>query len=196
MDLMVNPTITKFAQKVDGEITELKLGTKQEDAYAQIYAKGAESGSAKVENNKAATINVSTYTQPVEITPTSGKTSMKKATVTLSNIPVATGYDFTDDERNTFTLFTLAKTGGGDCKFLFVLNGLAINDLSNLTESAKAYLINSGDPVTEGSIAISGTAITVTLSLGGGTETYTGTTSATGTEVEGLIALIGSERYS
>ena len=34
MDLMVNPTITKFAQKVDGEITELKLGVKEEDAYA------------------------------------------------------------------------------------------------------------------------------------------------------------------
>ena len=66
-----------------------------------------------------------------------------------------------------------------------MLNGLAINDLSNLTESAKAYLINSGDPVTEGSIAISGTDITVTLTLGGSTVTYTGTTSATGTEVEG-----------
>ena len=87
MDLMINPTITKFAQKVDGEITELKLGAKQEDAYAQIYQKGVESGSGKVENNKAATINVSTYTQAVEITPTSGKTSMKKATITLSNIP-------------------------------------------------------------------------------------------------------------
>ena len=91
MDIMVNPTITKFAQKVDGEITELKLGANQEDAYAQIYAKGAESGSGKVENNKAATINVSTYTQPVEITPTSGKTSMKKATITLSNIPSPSG---------------------------------------------------------------------------------------------------------
>lgn len=87
MDLMVNPTITKFAQKVDGEITELKLGAKQEDAYAQIYQKGAESGGGKVENNKTATINVSTYTDPIEITPTSGKTSMKKATITLSNIP-------------------------------------------------------------------------------------------------------------
>lgn len=91
MDLMVNPVITKFAQKVDGEITELKLGENQEDAYAQIYQKGAESGGGKVENNKAATIDVSTYSAPVEVTPTSGKTSMKKATVTLSNIPSGSG---------------------------------------------------------------------------------------------------------
>lgn len=87
MDLMINPTITKFAQKVDGEITELKLGAKQEDAYAQIYQKGAESGGGSVENNKSATIDVSAYSAPVEVTPTSGKTSMKKATITLSNIP-------------------------------------------------------------------------------------------------------------
>ena len=191
MDLYANPTITDFQQDVNGDIKMLKIGVKKEDAYANIQ--GQVTG--KVENNKTATINVSTYTQPVEITPTSSKTSMKKATVTLSNIPVGTGYDFTDDTRNTFTLFDLEKTGGTDCKFLFVLNGLAINDLSNLTESAKAYLINSGDPVTEGSIAISGTDITVTLTLGGSTVTYTGTTSATGTEVEGLIALIGSGRY-
>jgi len=192
MKLYANPTITDFQQDVNGDIKMLKIGVDKEDAYANIQGQTT----TKVENNKAATINVSTYTQPVEVTPTSGKTSMKKATITLSNIPVATGYDFTDDPRNTFTLFPLEKTGGSDCKFLFVLNGLAINDLSNLTSSAKAYLINSGDPVTEGSVAISGTDITVTLTLGGVTETYTGTTSAEGTEVEGLIALIGSERYS
>lgn len=45
------------------------------------------SSSADLDDNKAATINVSTYTQPVEVTPTSGKDGMKKATITLSNIP-------------------------------------------------------------------------------------------------------------
>ncbi len=47
--------------------------------------------SVKLETNKAKTINVSTYTAPVEITPTTGKDGMKKATVTLSNIPTASG---------------------------------------------------------------------------------------------------------
>ena len=40
-----------------------------------------------IETNKTATINVSEYTAPVEITPTSPNTAMAKATVTLSNIP-------------------------------------------------------------------------------------------------------------
>lgn len=44
-------------------------------------------GGADLEDNKTATIDVSTYTEPVEITPTAGKDGMKKATVTLSNIP-------------------------------------------------------------------------------------------------------------
>lgn len=42
---------------------------------------------AELDDNKTASINASTYTQPVEITPTSGKEGMKKCTVTLTNIP-------------------------------------------------------------------------------------------------------------
>ena len=93
MDIMVNPTITKFAQKVDGEITELKLGAKEEDAYAQIYAKGESAGEGKVklENNHAATIDVSAYTEPIVIKPASGKDGMKQVTITLSNIPEGGG---------------------------------------------------------------------------------------------------------
>ena len=44
-------------------------------------------GGADLENNKTATIDVSAYTEPVEIEPTEGKDGMKKATITLSNIP-------------------------------------------------------------------------------------------------------------
>ena len=46
---------------------------------------GSGSG-ADLEDNKTATIDVSTYTEPVEIEPTQGKDGMKKATVILSNI--------------------------------------------------------------------------------------------------------------
>lgn len=45
-------------------------------------------GGADLEANKATTIDVSQYSGAVEITPTSGNDAMKKATVTLSNIPV------------------------------------------------------------------------------------------------------------
>ena len=88
MDLMANPVITDFQQDVNGDIKMLKLGVKKEDAYANIIGQAE---SAKLDNNKTATINVSTYTEPVEILPTSGKDGMKKATVTLSNIPSGAG---------------------------------------------------------------------------------------------------------
>lgn len=45
------------------------------------------SSSADLEDNKSATINVSTYTVPIEVVPTAGQIGMKKATITLSNIP-------------------------------------------------------------------------------------------------------------
>ncbi|WP_405291970.1 hypothetical protein [Methanobrevibacter sp.] len=44
-------------------------------------------GAADLEDNHQTTIDVSTYTQPVEVTPTSGKDGMKKNTITLTNIP-------------------------------------------------------------------------------------------------------------
>ena len=88
MELYVNPQITGFRQEVDGTIKELKIGSNKEDAWANIAEQGA---SAKLDNNKTATINVSTYTEPVVINPTSGKDGMKKATITLSNIPSPSG---------------------------------------------------------------------------------------------------------
>jgi hypothetical protein len=36
---------------------------------------------------KTATVDVSTYTEPIVITPTAGKDGMAKVTLTLSNIP-------------------------------------------------------------------------------------------------------------
>ena len=99
MDLMVNPVITGFRQDVDGTIKELKLGEEKQDAWANIAEQGA---SAKLDNNKTATINVSTYTEPVEVLPTSGKDGMKKATITLSNIP--SGADLEDNKAYTINV--------------------------------------------------------------------------------------------
>lgn len=84
MKFYANPTITDFRQDVNGDIKMLKIGVDKEDAYANIIAQAE---GADLDNNKTATINVSTYTQPVEITPTAGKDGMKKVTITLSNIP-------------------------------------------------------------------------------------------------------------
>lgn len=110
MELYVNPTITGFRQDVDGTIKELKIGSNKEDAYENII----EQGGKKLDNNKTATINVSTYTEPVEILPTSGKDGMKKATVTLSNIPSGSGatlYAWNDGDYYVYTLSATPSAG-------------------------------------------------------------------------------------
>lgn len=109
MDLMVNPVITGFRQDVDGTIKELKLGEEKQDAWANIAEQGA---SSKLDNNKTKTIDVSTYTEPVEVLPTSGKDGMKKATITLSNIPSPSGGStlYCWENPSHYYVYTLTST--------------------------------------------------------------------------------------
>ena len=68
-----------------------------------------------IESNKTATIDVSEYTEPVEITPTSGKDGMEKVTVTLSNIPSggsATAYCWQSESVNYYFDFDIAPENG------------------------------------------------------------------------------------
>ena len=58
-----------------------------EDLQGATFAEATAGGDVKVETNKASTIDVSTYTEPVVIEPSEGKDAMAKATVTLTNIP-------------------------------------------------------------------------------------------------------------
>lgn len=71
--------------------------------FAEATAGGSPS---ELDDNKAVTIDASTYTQPVEVTPTEGKEGMKKCTVTLENIPQAgaTLYAFGTAEGVVYTL--------------------------------------------------------------------------------------------
>jgi hypothetical protein len=71
-----NYNVTKIRTN-NGEVAELELNNK----------KVALASDVKIQDKKEVTIKVSEYTEPVEITPTAGKDGMKKATVTLSNIP-------------------------------------------------------------------------------------------------------------
>lgn len=56
-----------------------------------------------LDNNKTETINVSTYTDPVVVNPTSGKEGMKKATITLSNIPAIESSKAVSVDVSTYT---------------------------------------------------------------------------------------------
>ena len=148
MNLLVNPVITDFQQDVDGTIKKLKLGQEKEDAYANIIGQAE---SADLENNKAATINVSTYTEPVEITPTSGKDGMKKATVTLSNIPSPSGSGtlyawYTGSE---FAYTTTATPSVGDFAigiFVEYTTQFGVSSVSEVTEEGiKITDVSGGD---------------------------------------------------
>jgi hypothetical protein len=57
----------------NGDIAELELNNK----------KVALAGDVKIQNKKEVTIKVSEYTEPVEITPSSGKDGIAKVIVTL-----------------------------------------------------------------------------------------------------------------
>lgn len=86
-----------------------------------------EGGDADLEDNKAVTINASTYSAPVEVTPTEGKDAMKKTTVTLSNIPSGqvNAYCWGDNDFKFYTDFSSAPISTpSDCYILMVDDGL------------------------------------------------------------------------
>lgn len=124
MELYVNPQITGFRQDVDGTIKELKIGSNKEDAYANIIEQGA---SAKLDNNKTATIDVSTYTEPIEVLPTEGKEGMKKATITLSNIPSQIDGVYG------------AATSGYNSGVLIITNSSDVGDIMEYTGSKQTF---------------------------------------------------------
>lgn len=83
---------------------------------AESFNIGKEEGvDADLDDNKTATINVSTYTEPVEIEPSDGKDGMKKATVTLSNIPaVESNKAYTIDVSTYTEPIEITPTEGKD----------------------------------------------------------------------------------
>lgn len=115
---------------------------------------GSGGGSADLENNKEVTIDVSTYNAPVEVTPTQGKDGMKKATITLSNIPSPTAdvyafYYWKKEEWSTgyFTLSENPQVGD---------NAYSENDSGTPEKYNGASKINS---VSNASIEINGVTI-------------------------------------
>lgn len=77
----------KFIKVTGAVMATAVFGDCDHDVKAIAITEGEVPGVADLENNKAATIDASTYTSPVEVTPSEGKYGMKKATITLSNIP-------------------------------------------------------------------------------------------------------------
>lgn len=129
--------------------------------------------SADLDNNKTKTIDVSAYTEPVEITPTAGKDGMKKATVTLSNIPSGEGatlyaWKKTGSDDITYTDFDVSPADlesiqDGDYKNLFISSS-SVSVLVFGGENTEEYTRTSDTAFTIGIVEI-GTLVT--------TSTYT-----------------------
>ena len=65
----------------------------------------ATTGGSDIQTNKAATVDVSAYTEPVEIKPDTDYTATKKVTLTLTNIP-AVGITLRAWKNNTDVVYT------------------------------------------------------------------------------------------
>ena len=115
----------KFIKVVGATMATAVFGDCDYDVKQVAIKAGEIPSGADLENNKTATIDVSTYTEPVEVTPTSGKDGMKKATVTLTNIPsgggalVYRGYKYHSiiyylNENNVVTKFVPIESGDAE----------------------------------------------------------------------------------
>lgn len=97
-------------------------------------------GSADLEDNHQTTIDVSTYTQAVEVLPISGKDGMKKNTITLNNIP----------------------SGGTQYLYAWINDGMIFyTSIENPTTSDVVFLIGEGTYVTQTIDAVGENTITV-----------------------------------
>lgn len=114
----IKVTGAKFADVVFGDCNFDPKG---------IVASGTVPVTADLDNNKTTTINVSTYTEPVEVTPTAGKDGMKKATITLSHIPEIETSKAVSIDASTYTEpIEIEPTEGKDgmAKVVVTLTGL------------------------------------------------------------------------
>lgn len=101
-----NPEVKKYLLSDGSVVDENNNLIVKNDYYKKIYEQAdpkiakylhangtidenSGSGGANLDENVAETIDVSQYTEPVEILPSSGKDGMKKATITLTNISSA-----------------------------------------------------------------------------------------------------------
>ncbi len=136
-DKYIKVTGAKFADVVFGDCNFDPKG---------IVATGSVPVVSVLEDNKAVTINASTYTEPVVVNPSSGKDAMKKATITLSNIPVAgaTLYAWKDGSNNIAYTETATPEAEGDC-YLSAVTGLTSDTIKEVAEGKITITISEED---------------------------------------------------
>lgn len=136
----------KFIKVTGAVMATAVFGDCDHDVKDIAITEGEVPSVADLENNKAATINVSTYTAPVEVTPSEGKDGMKKATITLSNVPVAgvTLYAWKDTSNNIAYTETATPEAEGSC-YLSAATGLASDTIKAVAEGKITITISEAD---------------------------------------------------
>lgn len=136
----------KFIKVVGATMATAVFGDCDYDVKQVAIKAGEIPSGADLENNKTATIDVPAYTEPVEVTPTAGKDGMKKATVTLSNIPVAgaTLYAWKDASNNIAYTETATPEAEGSC-YLSAVTGLASATIKAVAEGEITITISEAD---------------------------------------------------
>lgn len=136
----------KFIKVVGATMATAVFGDCDHDVKEIEIKAGEVPSGADLEDNKSVTIDVSTYTEPVEIEPTAGKDGMKKATVTLSNIPVAgaTLYAWKDTSNNIAYTETATPEAEGNC-YLSAVTGLASDTIKAVAEGEITITISEED---------------------------------------------------
>lgn len=136
----------KYIKVTGATYADVVFGDCDFDPKSIVTTGSVPAPSADLDNNKTKTIDVSTYTEPVEITPTAGKDGMKKATVTLSNIPVAgaTLYAWKDGSNNIAYTETATPEAEGDC-YLSAVTGLTSDTIKAVAEGKITITISEED---------------------------------------------------
>lgn len=80
----------KFVKVTGAKLATAVFGDCDHDVKKIAIKAGEVPSEADLENSKSVTVDVSDYTEPIEVVPTEGKDGMKKVVITLSNIPEVT----------------------------------------------------------------------------------------------------------
>ena len=136
----------KYIKVTGATYADVVFGDCDFDPKSIVTTGSVPAPSADLDNNKTKTIDVSIYTEPVEITPTAGKDGMKKATVTLLNIPVAgaTLYAWKDGSNNVAYTETATPEAEGDC-YLSAVTGLTSDTIKAVAEGKITITISEED---------------------------------------------------
>ena len=113
-----------------------------EELLDKTFAEATTGGDSKISTNTATTIDVSTYTEPVEVTPGDDYDATKKVTVTLDNIPTAS-VTLTAWKADTAVIYTKTATPTTSDKALVPAS-------TGLSESAIAAVADEYTSITIG----------------------------------------------